>query len=99
MTSPVKIWRRQKVIRNRLGRVGKILAWTIIRVPGPDHKQFAPYPVVLVEFDTKERVYGQLVDCQVSELKINKKVSCILRRVREPSDDGVIAYGLKFKPV
>lgn len=99
MISPVKIWRRQKVIRKLLGKVGKIVTWTNIMVPSADFKEYAPYPVVLVEFPDAKRAFGQLVDHQKDDLFVGKKVICVLRKVRKPTDDGVIAYGLKFRPL
>jgi hypothetical protein len=99
MISPIKIWRRQKEIRKILGKKGKILVWTKIYTPGTDFKKYAPYPVVLVELENKERVYGQLVDYDNEDLKIGSKVFSILRKIRSTTDDGVIAYGVKFKPL
>jgi len=99
MISPIKIWRRQKEIRKVLGLKGKILTWTKIFTPGSDFKKYAPYPVVLVELESKEKVYGQLVDGDDIDLKIGAEVISVLRKVRAASDDGVIAYGIKFKPL
>ena len=99
MISPIKIWRRQKEIRKVLGKKGKILAWTKIYTPGSDFKKYAPYPVILVELKNKEKVYGQLVDYRDEDLKTGIDVVSVLRKVREPSSDGVIAYGVKFKPL
>lgn len=99
MISPVKIWRRQKEIRKILGKKGKILTWTKIQAPGSDFKKYAPYPVVLVKLENKEKAYGQLVDWEKEDLKIGKKVVSVLRKVREPSKEGIIAYGVKFKPL
>lgn len=99
MISPVKIWRRQKVVRERLGHVGKILSWTMIMVPGADFKDVAPYPVAIVELADGQKAVGQIVDYKKEDLKSGRKVIGILRKVRKPTDDGVIAYGLKFKPV
>ena len=99
MISPVKIWRRQKEIRKLIGKKGRVVAWTKIYTPGSDFKKYAPYPVVLVEFENKERVYGQLVDYEKEDLKTGSKVFSILRKVRASSEDGVIAYGVKFKPL
>ena len=99
MISPVKIWRRQKEIRKLIGKKGRVVAWTKIFTPGSDFKKYAPYPVVLVEFENKERVYGQLVDYVKEDLKTGSQVTSILRKVRASSEDGVIAYGVKFKPL
>ncbi len=99
MISPVKIWRRQKEIRKVLGKKGKILTWTKIFTPGSDFKKYAPYPVVLVKLENKEKIYGQLVDCEEKNLKIGQEVISVLRKVRASSEEGVIAYGIKFKPM
>src|SRR3989339_219810 len=98
MISPVKIWRRQKEIRKLIGKKGRIVAWTKIFTPGSDFKKYAPYPVVLVElFENKEKIYGQLVDYEKEDLKTGSNVISILRKVRTSTEDGVIAYGVKFK--
>jgi len=99
MISPVKIWRRQKVVRERIGHKGKIISWTIIMVPGADFKDVAPYPVAIVELEDGSRAVGQVVDYMKEDLKVGREVVGILRKVRRPNDDGVIAYGLKFKPL
>ena len=99
MISPIKIWRRQKEIRKVLGKKGTVLVWTKIYTPGSDFKKYAPYPVVLVELENKEKIYGQLVDYEEKDLKIGKEVISILRMVRSSTDEGVIAYGVKFKPL
>lgn len=96
MISPVKIWRRQKETRILLGKKGKILSWTKIFVPGKDFKKYAPYSVVMVEFSDGQRSVGQLVD-NPGEPKIGDTATTVLRKVREGSEDGVIAYGIKFK--
>ena len=99
MISPIKVWRRQKEIRKNLGTKGKILVWTKIYTAEADFKKYAPYPVVLVEMKNKEKVYGQLVDYEEKDLKIGVEVVSVLRKVRASSEEGVIAYGIKFRPL
>ncbi len=99
MISPVKIWRRQKEIRNRLGEKGIIISWTIVYVAGRDFKKYAPYPVAVIKMDSGDKITCQLVDFDQKELKIGQTVIVTLRKVREGSSEDVIAYGLKAKPV
>lgn len=99
MLSPVKIWRRQKEVRNILGKEGVVVTWTKVFIAGSSFKKFAPYPVVLVEFESGEKAMGQLVDYNEENLKTGQKVLSTLRKVREGSVDGVITYGIKFKPI
>jgi hypothetical protein len=99
MISPVKIWRRQKEIRHLLGKSGRIITWTKILTPPPDFKKYAPYPVVLVQFDDGDKAFGQLVDYKEEDLKQEKRVRAVLRKIRQGTKDGVIAYGVKFIPI
>lgn len=99
MISPVKIWRHQKKIALLLGREGRIISWTVIRVPPAGYEEEAPYPVVLVELEKGKRLTAQLVDWQEEDLKIGQKVKAVYRRVRKPDLEGVIPYGIKFRPI
>lgn len=98
MISPVKIWRRQKEIREKLGKVGKIIAWTKIFVTASDFKRYAPYPVVLVKLQNGEKLAVQMVDYEENDLQVGREVIITLRKVREGTNEGIIAYGLKCKP-
>lgn len=97
--SPVKIWRNQKKIAKYLGKTGIIKTFTLIRVPPAGFERTEPYPVVLVEVSEKEKLVGQLVDYNPSQLKVGQKVEVVLRRIKETDKEGVIPYGIKFKPI
>jgi uncharacterized OB-fold protein len=97
MISPVKIWRRQKVVRSLLNRQGTIVSWTNIFVPAGAFKTYAPYIIVLVELENGEKAVGQLVDNAGFEPHIGDKVMSLLRKVRSGAAEDVIAYGVKFK--
>jgi uncharacterized OB-fold protein len=99
MNSPVKIWRNQKKVASLLGRSGKIISWTVIRVPPGGFSDQAPYPVALVALDGGGRLAVQLVDWQSEDLVIGRKVYTVLRRVIHPDIDGIIPYGIKVKPL
>jgi|SRR3989344_2424004 len=97
-TSPVKIWRNQKHVRSLLGAKGVIVSFTIVRVPPAGYESQAPYPVVLVDTGNG-RFAGQLVDYTSEHLKVGQNVMSVLRRVTTPGTEGVIPYGVKFKPI
>ncbi len=99
MISPVKIWRRQKDIRNRLGQKGTVVAWTTVYVAGNDFKKYAPYPVAIINLANGDKITCQLVDCEQKDLQIGLPVVVTLRKVREESSEDVITYGLKAKPL
>jgi len=99
MYSPVKLWRNQKHTQILLGKKGVIVSWTIIRVPPEGFSNQAPYPVVVVRLENKEMITAQMVDWEESQCRIGQYVRVILRRISEPSSEGVIPYGLKVKPL
>lgn len=99
MLSPVKLWRNQKKVGEMLGKTGKILSWTVVRVPPADFSDQAPYPVVLVELDEGGRITAQLVDWEDKNLKTGQKAVTVVRRMVKPNTEGVIPYGIKVKPI
>ncbi len=97
MISPVKIWRRQKEIRQLLGKKGTILTWTNIVVAAEEFKSYAPFGVALVKLEDGSRIFGPVVDAKPEQIKIGRRVMVTLRKVRKSDAEGVIAYGLKLK--
>lgn len=71
----------------------------MIRVPPDGYSSHAPYPVVVVELANKKRITAQMVDFDRDQLAIGQQVKVILRRISEPSLEGVIPYGVKVKPI
>ena len=96
MNSPIKLWRRQRQIRDNLGKAGKILSWTKILVAGQKHHSFAPFLVVLVELENGEKIFGQLMEMSLENLKIGQKVKSVLRKTYKPNNKEIVPYGLKF---
>lgn len=99
ITSPVKLWRRQKNTSSLIGKKGKILQWTTIRVPAKSFIDQAPYPVVIVKMQNGENMIGQLVDWREKDLVAGKEVVSVLRRLRTENKEDVIYYNIKFKPL
>jgi uncharacterized OB-fold protein len=99
MISPVKVWRNQKFVSRMIGKTGRIISWTIIRVPPADFGFQAPYPVVIVEFKNGDRCTAQMVDYASKHFRVGQKVITVVRRTVQPQTDAVIPYGIKVKPV
>ena len=98
-TSPVKLWRRQKNVTSLIGKRGKILLWTLIRVPGKSFTDQAPYPVVIIKMKDGENMIGQLVVWQERDLKSGREVISVLRRLKTEDKEDIIHYNIKFKPI
>lgn len=99
MVTPVKIHRRQKQTAGIIGKRGKIVVWTIVRVTGKLFSNQAPYPVVIVKLENGEQTIGQLVDWEQEDLRINREVVAVLRRAYVEDGEGVITYTIKFRPL
>jgi len=99
ITTPVKQWRRQKKVATLIGKEGVLVQWTIIRTPPKAFAKEAPYPVVIVQLDSGEKMIGQLVDWQPDDLSTGKRVIAVLRRVYPNDTESIISYTIKFKPV
>jgi uncharacterized OB-fold protein len=81
-----------------LADAGKVLTYTIIRVPPHPFSDQAPYAVGIVELDDGARLTGQIVDCAFEELKIGQRVKIEFRKIYQEGEAGVIYYGYKFVP-
>jgi uncharacterized OB-fold protein len=99
MTTPVKIHRHQKQTASLIGKKGKIVVWTMIRVATKLFNKQAPYPVVIVRLENKNQVIGQLVDWQDEDLQVDKEVVAVLRRSGTEDTESFIAYSIKFRPL
>jgi uncharacterized protein len=97
--SPVKLWRRQENTTALIRKRGKILQWTMIRVPAKSFIDQTPYPVVIVKMQNEENMIGQLVDWQKQDLIVGREVISVLRRLRTEGKEGVIYYHIKFRPL
>ncbi len=77
---------------------GKVITYTIIRVPPRPFADQAPYAVGIIELDDRVRLMGQIVDCNFDDLKIGMRVKIEFRMIYQEGEAGVIYYGYKFVP-
>ena len=82
----------------RLAGSGKLLTYTIIRVPPAPFEDQAPYAVGIAELDDGVKLTAQVVDCDFSRLRVGLRVSLEFRKIFEEGNAGVIYYGYKFVP-
>ncbi|NIM59440.1 MAG: transcriptional regulator [Candidatus Aminicenantes bacterium] len=82
----------------KLADKGKILTFTVIRVPPQQFVDQAPYAVGIVELDDGVKLTGQIVDCDFENLKIGQKVKIEFRKIFDAGEAGILCYGYKFVP-
>lgn len=82
----------------KLSREGKLLTYTIIRVPPSQFTDQAPYAIGIVEVKEGVKILMQITDCDLKELKTGMDVKIEFRKIQEDGDAGVICYGYKAVP-
>jgi uncharacterized OB-fold protein len=82
----------------KLAESGKILTFTIIRVPPHQFVDQAPYAVGIIELDDGVKLTGQIVDCDFEEIKIGQRVKIEFRKISDEGEAGILCYGYKFVP-
>jgi len=76
---------------------GKILTYTIVRLPADEFKYYKPIPIAIVELENGVKIMGQVTDANIDEIKIEKSVHFVFRKMREEGKRGLIQYSYKFK--
>ncbi|HDI75001.1 MAG: transcriptional regulator [Thermoprotei archaeon] len=82
-----------------LPRKGKVISFTVIRVPPAGFELYSPYLIAIVELENGTRVLAQLTDVDLSEVKVGMPVEATFRKYLEHGPSGIIEYGIKFRPV
>jgi uncharacterized OB-fold protein len=77
---------------------GKLVTYTVIRVPPSEFADLAPYAIGVVELDNGVRMHCQLADCDFDKLKVGLPVKLEFRRIQEDGEAGMIHYGHKAVP-
>lgn len=79
-----------------LPRTGKVVTYTVVRVPPAGFTDQAPLPIALVELANGVRVMVQIADvADPATLEIGMPVRLEFRRVSADGEAGVIFYGHK----
>ncbi len=82
-----------------LPRTGKVVTYTVVRVPPAGFTEQSPLPIALVELDEGVRIMVQIGDvADVSALEVGMPVRLEFRRIKSDGEAGVIFYGHKAVP-
>lgn len=75
---------------------GKIVSYTIVRVPPEGFERYAPYAAAIIELEEGVRMSGQIVG-DINRVKSGKAVRAVFRKMCEDGSEGLINYGLKWE--
>jgi uncharacterized OB-fold protein len=88
----------QELEQAKLAEKGKILTYTIIRVPPHQFVDQAPYAVGIAEMEDGVKLTGQIVDCGFEDIKVGMPVKLEFRKIFQEGESGILCYGYKFVP-
>jgi uncharacterized OB-fold protein len=91
-TAPAHYWRQNKTWKKWLGRRGKVIASTVIRVAADPQSAFTPYSLALIDFKGEKKM------CMGAGNEVfapGETVRCVLRKLAQPNPTEVIPYGIK----
>jgi uncharacterized OB-fold protein len=91
-----KCRRRGKIEDMRFSGNGKIVSYTVIRIPPEGFEKYAPYAVAVIDLEEGARISGQVVG-DINKVRTGKAVTTVFRKIYEDGTDGLINYGLKWE--
>ncbi len=78
---------------------GEVYSYSTVYHPPKGFEEYAPYTVALVRLEEGPMVTAQLTDVAPEEVQIGMPVEMVTRQMYADGEDGVIAYGYKFRPL
>ncbi|MCX6767295.1 MAG: Zn-ribbon domain-containing OB-fold protein [Candidatus Micrarchaeota archaeon] len=92
-----KCRRKGKIVAEKMPTEGTIYSFTEVHAAPKGFEQETPYFLAMVELSNGVRVLSQVVDSPADKIKIGAPVNMVFRKISEDGEEGVIAYGYKFK--
>jgi len=89
----------RNVERVELARQGVVETFTIAYTVQEGFRNQAPIAYAIVKLDDGARVFAPLTDVEPEKVHIGMRVEAVVRRVRVDNEHGLIAYGVKFRPL
>ena len=94
--SPAKYWRENKKWSDLIGKAGKVIFATEIKVSSPELQEYLPYSFAIVEVDGKKY---EFMGEKGAKLKRGDKVELALRKNMSVEKSSLINYGIKLVKV
>jgi len=91
--------RKGKLVREQMPFTGKIYSYSKVFVGPIGFENETPYHIAIIELDNKTKILAQIVDSEDEAIRIGAKVKKVFRKISDNDEEGIIAYGYKFKVV
>lgn len=80
----------------RFSGKGKVISFSEIHTPPTRFEKQVPYTIALIKLKEGPMLTAQIVDSD--EIHIGMEVESCLRKMYSNGEDGMICYGIKFRP-
>ncbi|MBP1357826.1 MAG: Zn-ribbon domain-containing OB-fold protein [Sulfolobus sp.] len=87
-----------KVKPIKLSGEGTLIDYTVSYQSRDGFEKVSPLYVGLIQLDEGLTIVAPLTDVDVTQIKEGMRVKTTLRRLRSDSSNGLIVYGIKFRP-
>lgn len=81
-----------------IATTGKLLTYTVIRIPPTQFGDEAPYAMGICEMDDGARLTAQVVDVSLEDIKVGMPVRIEFRKIQQDGHSGILMYGYKVVP-
>ncbi len=92
-----KCRRKGKLVPEKMPGEGVIYSFTQVHAAPRGFENEAPYHLAVIELKNGARVLAQVVDSPPEKISIGAPVEMVFRKISEDGEEGVIAYGYKFR--
>lgn len=93
---PPLYWRLNKNWSNWLGKQGKVIAATLVRVASPECEPLLPFSYVIVDFGQEKK---EMMGADHEIFTIGDQVECVLRKTAQNEPHELIDYGIKVTKI
>ena len=76
---------------------GKIYTYSTVYFPPLGLEKHVPYTVAIVKLDEGPKMTAQIIE--FDNIEIGTRVESCIRKIYVDGDNGIIHYGIKFRPV
>ncbi|MFH1056358.1 MAG: Zn-ribbon domain-containing OB-fold protein [Candidatus Micrarchaeota archaeon] len=91
--------RKGKLVPKKMPEEGKIYSFTEVHAGAKGFENETPYTMAIIELTNGVKVLGHVVDSPKEKIKIGAGVKVVFRKIFAEGEEGIIAYGFKFKAV
>jgi len=89
--------RKGNLVEKKMPGEGTVFSFTEVHSGAKGFENETPYSLAIIELANGVKVLGHIVDAQPDKIRIGAKVSVVFRKIFAEGEEGIIAYGYKFK--